>query len=94
MRENNEHGLVRPQIPTTTNFELKGHILNVLKHIPFFGKDHEEAYKHIDEVVEISYYFNFPNMMIDAVMLRILPITLKDVTKDWLRPLPPGTIMT
>lgn len=51
MWEDNVHGLVRPKIMATKNFELKGHILNMLKDIPFSEKDHEHAYKHIDEVL-------------------------------------------
>lgn len=42
--------LVQPEIPNTTNFELKGHILALLKYIPFYGKDYEDAYKYLDKV--------------------------------------------
>ena len=55
-------GLVQPEILATTNFELKGHILVQLKDIPFYEKDHEDAYKHIDEVNDIANYFKIPNV--------------------------------
>lgn len=66
--------------------------LTCLKDIPFFKKDHEDAYKHTYEVLDISGFFNFPNVMRDAIMLIILPITLKDVAKTWLKSLPSGII--
>lgn len=81
-------------IPYATKFELPRHIVNMLKDIPFFGKDHEDAYKHIHEVVEIANYFKALNVSKDAVMLRLLPLTLKDTTKYWLKSLPFGTITT
>ncbi|CAI9289840.1 unnamed protein product [Lactuca saligna] len=54
--------LVRLVIPPTTNFKLKGQFLNMLKETSFFGKDHEHANKHSDEVIEIADYFNIPEV--------------------------------
>ena len=51
MCNDNEPGLVPPEIPTMTNFELKGHILSMLNDIPFSGKDHEDAFRHIEAVL-------------------------------------------
>lgn len=94
MREDNRPGIVRHEIPVATIFELKGHILNMLKDIPFFKKAHKDAYKHIDEVIEITDYFNIPNVKKDEMMLRLLPITLKDASKTWLKSLPLRAITT
>ena len=91
MREDTGIGLVQPIIPNTTSFELKGHIHAQLKDIPFYGKDHEDAYKHIYEVNDITEYFNIPNIPREIVLLRMLPVTLKGATKDWLKALPSGT---
>lgn len=52
-------GLVYPIIPNTINFELKRCIFSMLKDIPFYAKDHEDTYKHIDEVNDIAAYYNF-----------------------------------
>lgn len=41
----------------------------MLKDIPFFGKDHEDVYIHINEVLEIVDYFNILNVTKEAVML-------------------------
>lgn len=56
MQDSNRSGLVPPAILAATNFELKGHILCMLKDISFFGKNHKDACKHIDEVLEIENY--------------------------------------
>ncbi|XP_023751176.2 uncharacterized protein LOC111899567 [Lactuca sativa] len=50
MRDDTVPGLVQPAIPATATFELKGHIPAQLKEIPFYGKDNEDAFKHLDEV--------------------------------------------
>ena len=50
--------------------------------IPFYGKDHEEAYKHIDEVNDVADYFKISNIPRKTVLLRMLPVTLKGATKD------------
>ena len=82
MRDDTGSGLVQPAIPTTATIELKGHILAQLKDIPFYGKDHEDAYNHIDEVNDIVDYFNIPNVPHKTVLLRMLPITFNGVAKD------------
>lgn len=94
MQEDNGLGLVWPKIPTTTNLELKDHILNMLNDTPFFKKDHKDTYNHIDEDPEISNYFNIQNVSRDVVMLRTLSITLKDAAKTLLKSLPPGVVST
>lgn len=45
--EDNTPGLVPPEIPSKRSFELKGHILSMLKDIPFAGKEYVDAFKHI-----------------------------------------------
>ena len=62
IREDVGPGLVQPAIHATATFELKGHILTALKDIPFFGTDHEDAFKHLDEVNDIADHFNVPNV--------------------------------
>lgn len=80
IRNENDPGLVAPEFPVAKNFELKGHILSMLKDIPFFGKDHEDAFRHIDEVLHKSNYVIIPNVSRDPVLLRMLPVTSE---KSW-----------
>ncbi|KAL7598776.1 hypothetical protein Lser_V15G25946 [Lactuca serriola] len=94
IRDGTRLGLVQPAIPATANFELKGHILAQLKDIPFHGKEHEDAYKHIEEVMDIADYFHMPNVPRDTVLLWMLPVTFKGVAKEWLKYLPSGSITT
>lgn len=77
MCNNNGSSIVPPEVPTTTNFELKVHILAMLKDIPLYGKYHEDSYKHIDEVLDIANYINVRNVPRESVLLRMLPVTLK-----------------
>lgn len=69
MQNDNRPVLVPLEIPKETNFELKEHNLSMLKDIPFYWKDHEDAYKHIGEVLDIVNYFNVPNVSHDVVLL-------------------------
>ena len=94
MRDDTGPGLVQPAIPATATFELKGHILAQLKEIPFHGRDHEDAYKHLDEVNDVADYFNVPNVPREVQLLRMLPVTFKGAAKDWLKSLPPGSVTT
>ena len=80
MCEDTGPGLVQPAIPNIASFELKRHIRAQLKGIPFYGKDHEDAYKHIDEVNDIADYFDIPNIPCETVLLRKLLVTLKGAT--------------
>lgn len=76
--------LVPPKIPTATGFKLKGHNFLMLKDIPFFGKDYEDAFKNIDQVSDITNYFNVLNVSRDVVLLRILPVTFTSNANFWL----------
>lgn len=93
-RDRTGPGLVRLPIPEATNFELKGKFINMHKETPFYRKDKEDAYQDIDEVLEITNYFDIVGVNKDALMLRILPITFKDAATRWLKSLPAGTIIT
>ena len=62
IREDTSPGLVQPAIPAAATFKLKRNILPTLKEVPFSGKDHEDSYKHLDEVNDIVDYCNIPNV--------------------------------
>jgi len=87
-------GVVRPTIPNNTNFELKGHILHMLRDIPFNGNADENAHDHVEEVLEIANYFKVPGVAEDAIMLRIFPITMKGAAKKWLKSQPSAEMDT
>lgn len=87
-------GLVPSGIPAKSKFELKGHILGMLKDIPFSEKDYEDAFNHIEEIKDIANYFNVPGVSREAVSLRMLPVTFTGDAKIWLKSLAPGAITT
>ena len=62
--------------------------------VPFSGKDYKDDWKHIDEVLDIDYYFNAPNVSRHAILLRMLLVTFTRDEKIWLKSLAPGTIRT
>lgn len=62
------------------------------KYIPFSGKDHKDAFRHIDEVLDIENYFSVPNVTQEAMLLRMLPVTFTGVAIIWLKSLAPGAI--
>ena len=93
IREEYGPGLVPPEILSKRSFELKGHILSMLKDIPFAEREYEDAFKHIDEVKDIDKYFNVPNVPREVVLLRMLPVIFISETKVWLKSLALGSII-
>ncbi|GJX10306.1 zf-CCHC domain-containing protein [Tanacetum coccineum] len=87
-------GVARPKIEDKDNFELKGQFLKELHTNTFSGSDHEDANEHIKKVLEIMDLFNIPNITIDQVMLRALPMSLTGATSRWLRNKPSSSITT
>ncbi|GKE45142.1 hypothetical protein Tco_1472426, partial [Tanacetum coccineum] len=67
-------GVVRPKIKDNDNFELKGQFLKELRTNTFSSSDHEDANKYIKKVLEIVDLFHIPNITVDQVMPRALPI--------------------
>ena len=94
MRYHNRTCLVPPEILEATNFRLKGHILSMIKDIPFYRKDHRDDYKHIDKVLDIVNYFNVPYVPCESALVRMLLVIFTVAAKKWLKSLPPRSIRT
>ncbi|GKC33728.1 hypothetical protein Tco_1046112, partial [Tanacetum coccineum] len=75
-RANYGSGVDRPKIEDKDNFELKGQFLKELRTNTFIGLDYKDANEHIKKVLEIVDLFHIPNITIDQVMLRALPMSL------------------
>ncbi|GJV98479.1 retrovirus-related pol polyprotein from transposon TNT 1-94 [Tanacetum coccineum] len=56
--------------------------------------DNEDANEHIEKVLEIVDLFHVPNITVDQLMLRVLPISLTRAATRWLRNEPTGSIKT
>ncbi|GJW85682.1 hypothetical protein Tco_0158827 [Tanacetum coccineum] len=78
-------GVARFKIEDKYNFELKGKFLKKLRDNTFSGSDHEDENKHIEKVLEIVDLSHIPNITIDQVMLRAVPMSLTGAASRWLR---------
>ncbi|GJY04185.1 hypothetical protein Tco_0370125 [Tanacetum coccineum] len=87
-------GISRPKIADKDSFELKGQFLKELRENTFSGLDHEDANEHIEKVLEIIDLFHIPNITIDQVMLRAVPMSLTGAASRWLKNKPSGSITT
>ncbi|GKB96528.1 hypothetical protein Tco_0982665 [Tanacetum coccineum] len=76
-RANYESGVARPKIEDKDNFELKGQFLKELRDNTFRRSViMKDAKKHIEKVLEIIDLSHIPNITIDQVMIRALPMSL------------------
>ncbi|GJZ82499.1 hypothetical protein Tco_0647672 [Tanacetum coccineum] len=83
-RENQEPGVVKPEIGGNANFEIKSQFMRQLREDTFFGNKNDDAHEHVVRVLDIVSLFNIPGVSHDAVMLRVFPITLTGAAKRWL----------
>ncbi|GJZ13562.1 hypothetical protein Tco_0548792 [Tanacetum coccineum] len=63
-----------------------------LREDTFSGNKNDDAYKHVERVLDIVSLFNIPKVSHDAVMLRVFPIILIGVARRWVDRLPPRTV--
>ncbi|GJS72781.1 hypothetical protein Tco_0705622 [Tanacetum coccineum] len=69
-------GIVKPEIDSDVKFKINGNFMSKLRLKLFKGIDDENAHEHVRRVLEIVDLFHLPSITHDAVMLRVLPITL------------------
>ncbi|GKC00094.1 hypothetical protein Tco_0986230 [Tanacetum coccineum] len=55
-----------------------------LREDTFSGNKNDDAYEHVERVLDIINLFNIPGVSHDTVMLRVFPITLTGAAKRWL----------
>ncbi|GKC09924.1 hypothetical protein Tco_1001534 [Tanacetum coccineum] len=55
-----------------------------LREDTFSRNKNDDAYEHVERVLNIVSLFNIPGVSHDAVMLRVFPITLTRAAKRWL----------
>ncbi|GKA27114.1 putative reverse transcriptase domain-containing protein, partial [Tanacetum coccineum] len=63
-----------------------------LREDTFSGNKNDDAHEHVERVLDIVSLFNIPGVSHDAVMLRVLPITLTEAAKRWVDKLLPRTV--
>ncbi|GJV83794.1 hypothetical protein Tco_1523692 [Tanacetum coccineum] len=88
------HGVVKPEIRGNVNFKIKSHFMRESREDSFSWNKNDDAYEHVERVLDIVSLFNILGVTHDAVMLRVFPITLTGATKRCVDRLSPGTINT
>ena len=71
-------------------FELKPQYINTLP--KFHGFESEDAYFFIREFEKVCLMMKIPSVGIDAIKLRFVPFSLKDLARKWLYSLEVGSI--
>ncbi|GJW08279.1 hypothetical protein Tco_1570702 [Tanacetum coccineum] len=69
-RGNQAPGMVKPKIKGNVNFEIKSQFMRELKEDTFSGNKNDNAYEHVERVLDIVSLFNILGVSHDAVMLR------------------------
>ncbi|GJW89419.1 hypothetical protein Tco_0164759 [Tanacetum coccineum] len=93
-RGNQASGVVKPDIRGNVNFEINSQFMRELREDTFFRNKNDDAYEHVERILDIVSLFNIPGVTHDVVMLRVFPITLTGAAKRWADRLSPGTINT
>nr|GEW70495.1 hypothetical protein [Tanacetum cinerariifolium] len=92
--ENQASGVVKTEIIGNVNFEIKSKFMMELREDTFSGNKNDDAYEHVERILDIVNLFNIPGVTHDTFMLRVFPITLTGAAKRWVDRLSPGTINT
>nr|GEV59599.1 hypothetical protein [Tanacetum cinerariifolium] len=92
--KNQASGVVKPAIRGNVNFEIKRQFIRELKENTFSGNNNNDAYEHVERILDIVSLFNIPGVTHDTVMPRVFPITLTRAAKRWADRLSLGTINT
>nr|GEW08479.1 hypothetical protein [Tanacetum cinerariifolium] len=74
-------GMVKPKIRGNVNFEIKSQFMRELREDTFSKNKNDDAYEHVERVLDIVNLFNILGVTHDAIMLRVFPITLTRATK-------------
>ncbi|GJR17469.1 7-deoxyloganetin glucosyltransferase-like protein [Tanacetum coccineum] len=69
-RRNQASGMVKPKITANVNFEIKRQFMRELREDTFSGNKNNDAYEHVERILDIVSLFNISGVTHDAVMLR------------------------
>nr|GEZ07000.1 hypothetical protein [Tanacetum cinerariifolium] len=90
-RGNQAPGVVKPDIGGNVNLQ-KSQFMRELREDAFSRNKNDDAHEHVKRVLDIVSLFNIPEVLHDAVMLCVFPITLTGAAKRWVDRLPPGIV--
>ncbi|GJT80584.1 hypothetical protein Tco_1054926 [Tanacetum coccineum] len=75
-------GVVKPEIRGNVNFEIKSQFMRELREYTFSENKNEDDHDHVDRVLNIVSFFNIPEVLQDAVLLRVFSFTLARVANN------------
>ncbi|GJW49072.1 hypothetical protein Tco_0090423 [Tanacetum coccineum] len=76
--ENQALGVVKPEIRGNINFKIKSQFMRELKEDTFSWNKNDDAYEHVERILDIVSLFNISGVTHDIVMLHgIFPICLQ-----------------
>ncbi|GKC13005.1 hypothetical protein Tco_1009787, partial [Tanacetum coccineum] len=84
--------MAKPEIGGNVNFKIKSQFIRELREDTFSRGKNDDAYEHVERVLDIVNLFNIPGVSHNAVMLRVFPITLIGAAKRWVDRLSPRTV--
>nr|GEZ25357.1 hypothetical protein [Tanacetum cinerariifolium] len=88
-----EDAIVIPKI-TTTNFELKHGLINLIQNKQFFEHDKENPHAHIRYFNKITSTMRVPNVPNWTIKLMLFPFSLEGAARIWVEKEPPRSILT
>jgi hypothetical protein len=63
--------------------DLKPALINMVQASQYYGKAHEDANKHLQNLLEICSTFAIKNVQSDAILLRLFQFSLSGREKQW-----------
>nr|XP_016437911.1 PREDICTED: uncharacterized protein LOC107763920 [Nicotiana tabacum] len=90
---NMTQAIVKPDI--TGHFELKQYMVQLIQSVGLFmGLPHEDPQRHVQNFLEITDTYNYPNVPKDYVRLTLFSFSLIGDAKEWLNKEPANSIRT
>ncbi|XP_070009686.1 uncharacterized protein [Nicotiana sylvestris] len=90
---NMTQAIVKPDI--TGHFELKQYMVQLIQSTEqYVGLFHEDPQRHIQNFLEITDTYNYPNVSKDYVRLTLFPFSLLGEAKEWLQKEPANSFHT
>ncbi|GJY71741.1 reverse transcriptase domain-containing protein [Tanacetum coccineum] len=85
--------IVLPEI-NADHFEIKTNLLQLVQANPFYGRESENPYAHINSFKRITSTLRFRNVPNDVIKLMMFPYSLEGAAKTWYDKEPPNSILT
>ena len=86
-------GIARPTIEAG-HFTIPPALLSMIRQNQFGGLPSKDPNDHVDMFLELCETLRIEGASVDAIRLRLFPLSLRDRAKTWLKYVPAETITT